>query len=74
MLSPIQRCGKKPVCVLSTTFFFFFWRKKPYMSAKLANLSSISRQLKETSGIGCVDSTTHDGGSCFATASDEYVT
>ena len=32
--------------------FFLLLRKKPYMPAKLANCSNISRQLKETSGVG----------------------
>ena len=31
---------------------FFFLRKKPYMSAQLANCSNVNRQIQETSGIG----------------------
>jgi len=37
-------------CLFLLLFSLFFWRKKLYMSAKVANCSNISGQPKETSG------------------------
>ena len=33
------------------SFFFFFFFLRPYMPTKLANCSTFSRQIKETSGV-----------------------
>ena len=57
----------------SFVFFFFFWEKKPYMPAKFANRSNIGGQLEESLGDSGIHSTTHNGGSCFAMASDVCV-